>query len=55
MQCQRGAVLSCYALVYEIYDTLNPGKSNAMLIRYALFGHHHVAEYYAEDENNSAQ
>jgi homoserine O-acetyltransferase len=49
---RSGAVLPRYELMYETYGTLNVDKSNAILICHALSGHHHVAGYYADDENN---
>ncbi len=49
---KSGAVLPRYDLMYETYGTLNAAKSNAILICHALSGHHHVAGYYAGDENN---
>ena len=49
---KSGAVLPRYELVYETYGELNADKSNAVLICHALSGHHHVAGYYANDENN---
>jgi len=55
LQCQSGAVLPRYELVYETYGTLNADKSNAILVCHALSGHHHVAGYYADDEKNSTQ
>ena len=49
---RSGAVLPRYELVYETYGTLNPDKSNAILICHALSGHHHVAGHYADDPKN---
>jgi homoserine O-acetyltransferase len=49
---KSGAVLPRYDLVYETYGTLNADKSNAILICHALSGHHHVAGFYAGDENS---
>ncbi len=49
---RSGAILPRYELMYETYGTLNADNSNAILICHALSGHHHVAGYYADDENN---
>ncbi len=49
---KSGAVLPRYELVYETYGTLNPDKSNAILICHALSGHHHVAGVYADQPKN---
>lgn len=49
---KSGAVLPRYELVYETYGTLNADRSNAILICHALSGHHHVAGFYADDEEN---
>jgi homoserine O-acetyltransferase/O-succinyltransferase len=38
-----GAVLTEYDLVYETYGTLNPARTNAILICHALNASHHVA------------
>ncbi|MDZ7851835.1 MAG: homoserine O-acetyltransferase [Halomonas sp.] len=45
-----GRTLPAYDLVYETYGTLNPERSNAILICHALSGHHHAAGYHAMDE-----
>lgn len=45
-----GRVLESYELVYETYGTLNPDKSNAVLICHALSGHHHAAGYHSLDD-----
>lgn len=50
---RSGAVLPRYELVYETYGTLNPDKSNAILVCHALSGHHHVAGFYADDPKNT--
>ncbi len=49
---QSGAVLRCYDLCFETYGTLNPAKSNAVLICHALNASHHVAGSYADQPNN---
>jgi homoserine O-acetyltransferase len=50
---RSGAVLPRYELAYETYGTLNPDKSNAILVCHALSGHHHVAGHYADDPKNT--
>jgi homoserine O-acetyltransferase/O-succinyltransferase len=50
---QSGAVLESYDLAYETYGTLNPSKSNAILICHALNASHHVAGTYADDETST--
>ena len=52
LTCKSGFVLSRYELIYETYGTLNADKSNAILVCHALYGHHHVAGYYADDPKN---
>lgn len=47
---QGGAVLDRFELVYETYGTLNPAKSNAILICHALSGNHHVSGRYTADD-----
>ena len=42
-------MLDAYDLMYETYGTLNPARSNAVLVCHALNASHHVAGYYAED------
>lgn len=49
---KSGAVLEGYDLVYETYGTLNPGKSNAVLVCHALSGSHHVAGHYPAAEKS---
>ncbi len=46
-------MLPRYELAYETYGTLNPDKSNAILVCHALSGHHHVAGHYADDPKNA--
>jgi len=48
---QSGASIRGYSLAYETYGTLNPDKSNAVLICHALNASHHVAGVYADQEN----
>lgn len=40
---QSGASLHGYSLTYETYGTLNPARSNAVLVCHALNASHHVA------------
>ena len=47
-----GAVVDEYELVYETYGTLNPERSNAVLVCHALNAAHHVAGHYADDPQN---
>ncbi len=47
-----GRWLDRYELAYETYGTLNADASNAVLICHALNASHHVAGYYAGDEDN---
>ncbi|MCK9614758.1 MAG: homoserine O-acetyltransferase [Candidatus Omnitrophica bacterium] len=42
--------LSPVVLAYETYGTLNPDKSNAILILHALSGDAHAAGYYKDEE-----
>src|SRR5215218_3189826 len=43
---KAGKTLASYELVYETYGTLNAARSNAILVRHALSGSHHVAGFY---------
>ncbi|HWW06559.1 homoserine O-succinyltransferase MetX [Collimonas sp.] len=52
LQLQSGALLADYTLVYETYGSLNPDKSNAVLVCHALNASHHVAGVYQGDEKN---
>jgi homoserine O-acetyltransferase len=47
-----GKTLPSYDLTYETYGTLNPDRSNAILICHALSGNHHVAGVYENDPHN---
>jgi homoserine O-acetyltransferase len=49
---KSGAVVDEYELVYETYGTLNPERSNAVLVCHALNAAHHVAGHYADDPQN---
>ncbi len=46
LRLQSGGVLSPYTLVYETYGTLNPQRSNVVLVCHALNASHHVAGTY---------
>lgn len=48
LHLKSGSILDRYDLVYETYGTLNPEKSNAILICHALSGNHHLAGTYAD-------
>ena len=52
LQLACGQWLSRFELAYETYGTLNADKSNAVLVCHALNASHHVAGYYAGDEDN---
>lgn len=47
---ENGANFGPVTLAYETLGTLNPSRSNAILICHALTGDSHVAGYYGEDE-----
>jgi homoserine O-acetyltransferase len=49
LRLQSGAVLPAYTLAYETYGTLNPQRSNAVLICHALNASHHVAGVYVDE------
>jgi len=44
-----GGVLENFTLAYETYGTLNPDRTNAVLICHALSGDSHVAGYYTDN------
>ena len=44
-----GASIDRYTLAYETYGTLNPDRSNAVLVCHALNASHHVAGTYGGD------
>jgi homoserine O-acetyltransferase len=48
MTLRSGARLPGFDLVFETYGTLNPARSNAVLVCHALSGSHHVAGVYAD-------
>ena len=47
-----GRSLDSSELAFETYGTLNPDRSNAVLVCHALNASHHVAGYYEGDEDN---
>jgi homoserine O-acetyltransferase len=49
---KSGARLDAYDLAFETYGTLNPARSNAVLVCHALNASHHVAGVYADDPEN---
>ncbi len=50
MLLECDARLGPITIAYETYGTLNPDKSNAVLILHALSGDSHVAGYYSEKD-----
>ncbi|HEU5284343.1 MAG TPA: homoserine O-acetyltransferase [Burkholderiales bacterium] len=52
LRLRSGASIGAYELAYETYGTLNPSRSNAVLVCHALNAAHHVAGVYADDPNN---
>jgi homoserine O-acetyltransferase len=52
VRLKSGAVVDEYELVYETYGSLNPDRSNAVLVCHALNAAHHVAGHYADDPQN---
>jgi homoserine O-acetyltransferase/O-succinyltransferase len=52
IKLRSGASLPAYDIAYETYGELNAAKSNAVLVCHALNASHHVAGYYAGEENN---
>ena len=49
---RSGASLAGYSLTYETYGTLNPQRSNAVLVCHALNASHHVAGTYEGQERS---
>jgi homoserine O-acetyltransferase len=49
---RSGASIDRYELAYETYGTLNPARSNAVLVCHALNASHHVAGVYQDDPKN---
>ena len=52
LRLRSGASIGAYELAYETYGTLNPSRSNAVLVCHALNASHHVAGVYADDPKN---
>jgi homoserine O-acetyltransferase len=52
LRLRSGASIAAYELAYETYGTLNPSRSNAVLVCHALNAAHHVAGVYADDPKN---
>jgi homoserine O-acetyltransferase/O-succinyltransferase len=52
LQLQSGASIHGYSLSFETYGTLNPDKSNAVLVCHALNASHHVAGVYANQDKS---
>ncbi len=50
MLLESGSKLGPVTIAYETCGTLNPDKSNAILILHALSGDSHMAGYYSEDD-----
>ncbi|MGQ0585764.1 MAG: homoserine O-succinyltransferase MetX [Gammaproteobacteria bacterium] len=46
-----GRTLPRHELMVETYGTLNPARSNAILVCHALSGDHHAAGYHGADDN----
>jgi homoserine O-acetyltransferase/O-succinyltransferase len=49
---QSGKSIRAYTLAFETYGTLNPAKTNAVLICHALNASHHVAGVYAGQDKS---
>ncbi len=52
IKLRSGATIGSYELAYETYGTLNPARSNAVLVCHALNASHHVAGAYADQPDN---
>jgi homoserine O-acetyltransferase len=52
LRLKGGALLPEFEIAYETYGTLNPQRSNAVLVCHALNASHHVAGTYANDPEN---
>ena len=50
MTLESGAALGPVTLAYETCGTLNPDKSNVILVLHALTGDSHMAGYYSADD-----
>jgi homoserine O-acetyltransferase len=51
MVLESGSMVGPVTIAYETCGTLNPDKSNAILILHALSGDSHMAGYYSEDDS----
>ncbi len=49
LRLRAGGVLPEFTIAYETYGTLNPDRTNAILICHALSGDAHVAGYHTDD------
>ncbi len=52
LNLRSGTSLPAYELAYETYGSLNPERSNAVLVCHALNASHHVAGTYADQPKN---
>jgi len=52
LRLRGGAELPAFDIAYETYGTLNPARSNAVLVCHALNASHHVAGVYENDPEN---
>ncbi len=52
LRLRSGAAIDSYDLVMETYGTLNPTRSNAVLVCHALNASHHVAGYHVDNPND---
>ena len=52
LRLRSGASIDAYDLAYETYGTLNPQRTNAVLVCHALNASHHVAGVYADQPRN---
>ena len=52
LRLRSGASIDAYELAYETYGSLNPQRTNAVLVWHALNAPHHVAGVYADQPRN---
>ena len=52
LRLRSGASIDAYELAYETYGSLNPQRTNAVLVCHALYASHHVAGVYADQPRN---
>ena len=52
LRLRSGASIRAYDLCYETYGTLNPDRSNAVLVLHALNASHHLAGVYAGQDKS---